>query len=118
MSKIEEQRFPKIRPITDIIECEDGVRIFMDMPGVSKEDLVIDLQDGELKVFGKTSYTKRSGEKLGHVEFGNGEYYRSFTLSNQVDKERISATLINGVLEIYLPKAAKTIPKRISITTG
>jgi HSP20 family molecular chaperone IbpA len=52
------------------------------------------------------------------VEFGGGEYYRAFTLSDAVDQEKIKASLINGVLEIFMPKKEKVLPKRIEIKAG
>ena len=118
-SKTEEKGLPRVKPATDIVETEDGFYIYMDMPGVSKEELVIDLNEDEIKVSGKTSYaTPADGEKLLHVEFGNGEYYRGFTLSHIVDKARIKAAMKNGVLELHLPKADKAMPRKIEIQVG
>lgn len=116
--KTEERRLPRVKPSTDIIEREDGFYIFVDMPGVTKEGLVIDLNEDELKVSGKADYAMPEGRKLGHVEFGAGEYFRSFTVSHIVDKERIKATLKDGVLEIYLPRHEKAQPRKIEIQAG
>jgi HSP20 family molecular chaperone IbpA len=52
------------------------------------------------------------------MQFGNGEYRRSVSLSDIVDRERIRANLNDGVLELYLPRVEKTQPKRIEITSG
>lgn len=117
-SRSEERRLPRVKPATDIIEQEDGFYIFMDMPGVGKEDLVIDLNEDELKVSGKAEYVLPEGQKLGHVEFGGGEYFRSFTVSHMVDKERIKATMKDGVLELYLPRLEKAQPRKIEIQAG
>jgi len=116
--KAEERRLPRVKPATDIIEKDDGFYIYMDMPGVSKETLVIDLNEDELKVAGKAEYALPEGQKLGHVEFGGGEYFRSFTVSHSVDKERIQATLKDGVLELHLPRQEKTQPRKIEIQAG
>lgn len=116
--KTEERRLPRVKPATDIIEKEDGFYIFVDMPGVSKEALVIDLNEDELKVSGKAEYLLPEGRKLGHVEFGGGEYFRSFTVSHIVDKDRIKATLKDGVLELYLPRHEKVQPRKIEIQAG
>ena len=116
--KTEERRLPRVKPATDIIEKEDGFYIFVDMPGVSKEALVIDLNEDELKVSGKADYPLPEGRKLGHVEFGGGEYFRSFTISHIVDKDRIKATLKDGVLELYLPRHEKVQPRKIEIQAG
>ena len=116
--KAEERRLPRVKPATDIIERDDGFYIYVDMPGVAKEALVIDLNEDELKVSGKAEYVLPEGRKLGHVEFGGGEYFRSFTVSHIVDKERIRASLRDGVLEIYLPRQEKAQPRKIEIQAG
>jgi HSP20 family protein len=116
--KTEERRLPRVKPATDIIEKEDGFYIYVDMPGVGKKDLIIDLNEDELKVTGKADYELPEGQKLGHVEFGGGEYFRSFTVSHIVDKERIRATLKDGVLELYLPRHDRVQPRKIEIQAG
>ncbi len=114
----QEKRYPLVRPATDIIEREDGFHIFMDLPGVRREDLVIDLHDNELKVSGKAVHpTQVKGETLA-MEFTSGEYTRTFTLSDAVNRENIKANMKNGVLELHLPKAEKMQPKRIEIQAG
>ena len=118
LTKTEEKGMPRVKPATDIVETAEGFFIYMDMPGVSKEALVIDLNEDEIKVTGRTSYPAPDGEKLIHVEFGNGEYYRGFTLSHIVDKASIKASLKNGVLELHLPKAEKAQPRKIDIQMG
>lgn len=117
-SRVEERRLPRVKPATDIIEKEDGFYIYVDLPGVSKKDLVIDLNEDEVKVSGKAEYDSPEGRKLAHVEFGGGEYFRSFTISHIVDKERIRATLKDGVLELYLPRLEKVQPRKIEIQAG
>jgi HSP20 family molecular chaperone IbpA len=116
--KSEERRLPRVKPATDIIEKEDGFYIFIDMPGVGKKDLIIDLNEDELKVIGKAEYILPEGQKLGHVEFGGGEYFRSFTVSHIVDKERIKAALKDGVLELFLPRHERVQPRKIEIQAG
>jgi HSP20 family molecular chaperone IbpA len=106
----------KTHPLTDIVEREDGLYVFMDMPGVAKQDLRVELDLGELSVIGRSRYPATANEKYFEVEFGNCEYRRTFTLSDEVDAEGITAVLKNGVLEIYIPKARRSIPKQISIS--
>lgn len=109
---------PRFRPNTDVLEREDGFYIFVDMPGVSKEGLSIDLRDNELEVRGKAVYQREENVKVLHVEFGDGEYVRSFTISDGVDREGIRASLKKGLLELFLPKAARFKPRRIEIQAG
>ncbi len=115
-----EDTLPKVRPVTDIVEKQDGFHIFIDMPGVNKEGLTIDLNADEVTVTGRTAYpadpTTEKGRTYSHVEFGGGEFERTFTLSDTVDKEKITAKLENGVLNLHLPKSEKAAPKKIEIT--
>lgn len=109
---------PQFRPATDILEREDGFYIYMDLPGVDKQDLVIDLQEDQLTISAITSHPSSEGEHFSEMQFTNGEYRRSVSLSDIVDREKIKATLTNGVLELLLPMVEKTQPKRIKITSG
>lgn len=113
--KKEESR-PRYRPATDILEREDGFHIFMDMPGVGKEDLTIDLQEGELVVSGRTSYENGGKESYAEMQFGNCEYRTSIAISDIVDRERITANLDRGVLALFLPRMVKEQPRKIRIT--
>jgi len=114
----EEQRYPLVRPATDIIEREDGFHIFMDLPGVRKDDLIIDLNDNELKIRGKAVHPAQVKAGALSVEFVSGEYSRTFTLSDAVDREKIKANMKNGVLGLHLPKVEQIKPKRIEIEAG
>ena len=118
MTKTHPQGLPRFRQPSDILEREEGYYIYMDLPGVAKEDLVIDLKDNEMVVSGKTSYATKPEEKYIEVEFGNCEYRRTFSLSETVDRDKIKANLKNGVLEIHMPRAEKAQPKRIEIQAG
>lgn len=109
---------PKARPATDILEDKDGYHIYLDVPGLDKSSMTIDLNENELIVSGATSYPEPGQAKPVHAEFGNGEYQRTFTISDTVDRDRIKASLVNGVLELFLPKAEKALPKKIEIQAG
>ena len=113
--KKENRSLPRVRPYTDILEKEDGFHIFMDLPGVDRSDLTIDLHDSELEIRAKSITAKDESRKAIHIEFGDGEYVRTFTVSDTVDREKIKATLVNGILELFLPKAEKARPKKIEV---
>ncbi len=117
-----EKLLPQYRPATDIVELADGFHICLDMPGVAKDALTIDLNENELTVIGRTAYPadprEVAGREFHHVEFGGGEYRRTFTLADSVDREGIVAKLENGVLNLSLPKSDKAKPRRIDITAG
>lgn len=118
IAKRTEKSLPRYRPATDILEREDGFYVYMDMPGVDKEDMVIDLQEDELTVTGRTKLDLAADEKVVEMQFGDCEYVRSISISDIVDRERIKASLDEGVLELHLPTVAKAHPKRISIEHG
>lgn len=105
-------------PPTDIVEMNDGVRIYMDIPGVSRENLSIDVESNELVIKGVSSYNPRpvSGGHILHAEFDGITFQRTFTLSDMVEGDKIAATLKDGVLELFLPKSEALKPRRIEIS--
>lgn len=113
--KQQERSVPRYRPATDILEREDGFHVLMDLPGVAKENLSIDLQNDELVIKGKSSLVAKEFEDFSEMQFGECEYYRSIAISDIVDREQIKANLDGGVLELLLPKVEKIKPKRIEI---
>jgi HSP20 family molecular chaperone IbpA len=101
-------------PSTDILECEDGFHIYMDIPGVSADELSIDLEENELAIRGKSRYDAIAGHHIRN-EFGAQNYERVFTLSEIVDKDNIRATVKDGVLDLFLPRAESMKPRRIEV---
>lgn len=118
IARKDDKSLARYRPATDILEREDGFYIYMDLPGVKKEDMLIDLQEDELTVSGRTSLERVEGEHFVEMQFGDCEYVRSISVTDIVDRERIKANLEDGVLELHLPKVEKVQPKRITISQG
>lgn len=112
------EEYPKIKPYTDIIHKDDAYYIVMDMPGTEMEKIDITVDKDVLTVEATTNYPSFEGKNLLRSEFGNIKYYRQFTLSDAVDREKISANLKNGVLTLKLPKAEALQPKKIQIETA
>lgn len=114
---------PTLKPATDIIEMADGFHIFMDLPGVAMEDVSIDLNENELQISARTrdkaaaDDAARAARHL-HMEFGPADYRRAFTLSDTVDRDKIEATLKDGVLQLHLPKSERAKPRKIEIAQG
>ncbi len=106
-------------PSTDILENTDGFHIFMDLPGVAPESLSINLEQNELTIRGESEYapSRQEQEHCMRAEFEAQIYERVFTLSDMVDRERIKATIKDGVLDLFLPKAETMKPRRIEIKT-
>ncbi|NDV24034.1 Hsp20/alpha crystallin family protein [Desulfovibrio sp. JC022] len=112
-----ERNIEKFSPATDIVESEQGFYMYMDLPGVSKEELEIDLDENTLIVSGKAAAVLSKDEKFIDQEFCEGEYTRRFTIADVVDRENIKANLKNGVLELFLPKMPEVQPRKINITS-
>ncbi|MEM7022587.1 MAG: Hsp20/alpha crystallin family protein, partial [Pseudomonadota bacterium] len=99
---------PTLAPATDIYEADVGLVLVLDMPGVTKEGVSITLDRRVLTVSGKAAGHKPSDFTLTHTEYSDGMFERSFTISEAVDGERISASMKQGVLTLLLPKAQAT----------
>ena len=95
---------PVYTPAVDIYETEDALVLLADLPGVSREDLTINLEDEVLTIEGSAKPSAAPGEKLLN-EYVSGTFYRQFTVSEAIDREKIDAKLKNGVLELVLPKS-------------
>lgn len=103
-------------PQTDLSETEDAFHIRLDVPGMSSEDININLQDRMLTISGtRESEQTEEGEDYVRVERTFGNFHRSFTLPNDVDEENVEATYENGVLSIHVPKTEESKPRQIEI---
>ena len=103
-------------PQVDIYSADDNIIILADMPGVGEKDIDIMLEKDVLTINGYISnVTPPQGYELAHGEYGVGDYQRSFTLSDEIDRNNIEATLSNGVLHVTLPKAPEAQTRKITI---
>jgi len=102
-------------PYADIYETDDALFVVMEMPGVERTNLDVALENDILRVDGRIDFSKYEGMEPVYTEYSIGHYTRSFTLSNKIDREQISAQLDDGVLTLSLPKAQEVQPRRISI---
>jgi HSP20 family molecular chaperone IbpA len=102
-------------PYADIHETDQALTVVMEVPGVEKKDVDVALENDVLKVDARIDFSKYEGMDPVYTEYNVGHYTRSFTLSNKIDQEGISAQLEDGVLTLTLPKAKELQPRRISI---
>ena len=102
-------------PHTDVYETEEALTVVMEMPGVDRKDLEVELKDDVLRVEGRIDFAKYEGMEPVYTEYNVGHWTRSFALSDRVDRERIGAQLEDGVLTLTLPKTAEARPRRIAI---
>ena len=103
-------------PRVDIWESADELTLFADVPGVQPEGLDVRFENGQLTVHGKVE-PRHQGDYL-YCEYGVGDFYRAFTISEVVDGEHINAELKNGVLVVHLPKTAAVKPRRIEVKSS
>jgi len=102
-------------PSTDVFETEDGLTLVIEMPGVSRENLEVSLEEGIVRIEGKLDFSKYAGIEPVYTEYNVGHYARSFSLSDKVDRDNIAARLEDGVLTLTLPKSPAARPRRIAI---
>lgn len=91
-------------PSADIYETDGAVVVEADLPDVSPEDLEVTLENDVLTLHGRVGDQAPEGFQLAYAEYDTGDYHRSFAISNQIDAEKIEATMDNGVLRLTLPK--------------
>ena len=102
-------------PTTDIFETEDAITVIMEIPGVEKQALEVNIENDVLRVEARIDYSKYGGMEPLYTEYNIGHFARSFTLSNKIDQQQISANLDDGVLTLTLKKAKEALPRRIAI---
>lgn len=105
------------RPDVDIVERGDELIILADMPGVKPDDIDIKFEDGTLVIYGRVTDGRASRETFLLQEFGVGDYYRTFRISEQIDPSRIAADMAGGVLTLHLPKSEQAKPRKIKVQT-
>jgi HSP20 family protein len=106
-------------PAVDVSETESQLTVRAELPGMSQDDIEINLQENVLTLKGeKKQETKEEKENFHRVERSYGSFSRSFTLPSGVKAADINATFKDGVLEITLPKVEEAKPKKIAITAG
>jgi HSP20 family protein len=108
---------PTYVPRFDILETQDELILYGDLPGVAREDLDVRFEDSQLFVYGKVAPRHGDCEFLGG-EYGSGDFYRVFNVGETIDAERIAAELSHGVLTIHLPKTEAVKPRKIAVKTG
>jgi len=105
-------------PEVDIREDDQALWLWADMPGVEQDSVEVELHDNTLRLEGQVSLKDYEGLTPLYTEYNVGNYQRRFTLTTaqHFDADQISARLVNGVLEVKLPKAERAKPRRIPVT--
>lgn len=104
-------------PAVDIYSTDTETVVTADLPGVTQDGLEIDLRDGVLTLVGKVQEVP-AGYRALQNEYEIGGYLRRFDLNDDIDADRIDATLRDGVLALLLPKAEAALPRKIQVKLG
>ena len=119
LTKTEEKNIEKTRdlksamPAVDIYENDNEILLYADMPGVVKEDVSINIDNGTLSLSGVRKIETRGSSNW--EEFSDVEYVRSFSVPQTIDIDKVEAELKSGVLKLHLPKSEEAKPKQIEI---
>ena len=105
-------------PKVDIYETEETIVLIADVPGVDENSIDVILDKNDLNIRGTAARNEEQGRRLSYTEYDVGDYQRTFTLSEEVDRENIEASVKNGVLRIVLRKAQPVQAKKIAIKAG
>lgn len=105
-------------PHVDIFGTDDGIVIFAELPGVSEGEVDITLEKNVLTITGYVSQDAPEGYELAHGEYGIGDYQRSFTLPDEIDRNAIEASMKDGLLRVFLKKAPEAQTRKITVTSG
>ncbi|MCS6786393.1 MAG: Hsp20/alpha crystallin family protein [Thiobacillaceae bacterium] len=104
-----------LRPPVDVIEDVGGITLYADMPGVPKDKLDVRVEGDTLTLEGVVDLTLPEGMEPLHAEVNLPRYRRTFTLSKELDSDKIAAEFRHGVLKLRIPKAEHLQPRKISV---
>jgi HSP20 family protein len=104
-----------VTPVVDIFETDDDYFLVVDMPGVSRENIKLKLENGNLVIMGRINYEKVINKSYIMQERNIGNFYRDFKISDSIYHDKIEARYENGQLLVRLPKDEKIKPKNIEI---
>jgi len=108
--------FDSWKPSTDIYNTKDNVVFKVELPGVPKEDVKIEVKESILTISGQRQREKEYGDaKPYSLERCNGKFYRAFRLPKEVDASRIDASMKDGILELRVAKPEETKPRQIQV---
>ena len=112
----EEAKVSTWRPSVDIYETDDGLVIKAELPGVSTDDVSVEVHQNTLTLRGQRQHEAAVKDEQYHrVERSYGTFQRSFTLPSTVDAEKVQATFPDGILELHLPRLESAKPHKIAI---
>jgi HSP20 family molecular chaperone IbpA len=115
VSKPEESRRDAVLPPVDVIEDATGITLYADLPGVSREQLNLRVEADTLSIEGEVALTTPEGLHASHAEVSVPRYRRAFTLSKELDADKVNAEFAQGLLRVRIPKAEHAQPRKIAV---
>jgi HSP20 family protein len=107
-----------LTPAVDIFEDSQGITLWADLPGVTKDKLDVKVHDGNLYIEAEAVVPTPAGLRLQHAEIREPRFARAFTLSADFDTSKIDANLQDGVLKLTIPRRDEARPRRIEVQTN
>jgi len=107
-----------LTPPVDVVETGTGITLYADLPGVSKDNLHLHVESDTLTIEAESSLSVPEGLRSSHTEVALARFRRAFTLSKELDTEKVSAELKHGVLKLHIPKMEQAKPRRIEVKAG
>ena len=102
-------------PPVDVVEDTTGITLYADLPGVPRDKLDLRVEGDQLNIEAELALPVPQGMTPSHAEVSRSRYRRAFTLSKELDPEKVSAELSQGVLRVRIPKAEHAQPRKISV---
>jgi HSP20 family molecular chaperone IbpA len=106
---------PALLPPVDVIEDTTGISLYADLPGVPRDKLDVRVDGEQLTIEAEVVLPVPQGMQASHAEVTLSRYRRTFTLSKELDADKVSAELNQGVLRLRIPKAEHAQPRKISV---
>lgn len=113
-----ERPTPALLPPVDVIEDGHGITLYADMPGVPKDQVQLRVEGDVLSIEGEMALPVPAGMDASHAEVQRARYARAFTLSKELDPDKVTAEMSAGVLQVRIPKAAHAQPRRVQVQIG
>ena len=107
-----------LRPAVDIYEDGSGITLKADLPGVSRDRLDVQVDGNNLAIEGQAAISIPEEMEALYADVSTTRFRRSFTLSNELETDKISAEMKDGVLTLHLPKRAELQPRKIEVSLG
>lgn len=105
-------------PATDIVDDEDGLHLYLDLPGVQKDSLEVSTEQSTLSVRAQRVYEEDSAQTTHRRERPQGTFSRSFNVPAAYDLEKVDASYEDGVLHLKVPRSERAKPRKISVQVG